>query len=646
MNTISSDDAVQRFATIWEHVECGISIIDAETREILAINPVAARMFGDDVSKILGKRCHKFICPAESCSCPIMDKGQVVDRSERKFVKADGTTIPIVKSVAKIQYNGRLALLESFTDISNLKEAEEKLVHLQVTEEANRAKSDFLSRMSHEMRTPMNAIIGMTKIAEGTDDVDKLKYCLSMIGVSANHLLGLINDVLDMAKIESGKFELDAEPLSIEEILIKICNLIMEQTEEKGITLHVSLGPDMAMRYVGDELRLSQVIANLMSNAVKFSPKGGTITLSADEVERRDNSSIVRFSVADTGIGMTPEQIAKLFNAFEQADTSISRRFGGTGLGLVISQSIVEKMNGSIRVSSTPGSGSTFTVDVELLHPVGQGNGDAFAADLAGKKILVVDSDSDSREQFALLAEKAGIRGESTADGADALVRINAAQKAGEPYDAIFVDNAHAPLTNDLPPGTDMCSLVLMATLQQWNKLGKEPRSAIRHFLAKPLFPSAIVGAIREASGISNAAAENSAAFQEAAYDFSRISLLLAEDVEINREIFASLLESTGVRIDIAENGSEALEKFRSAPDKYDIIVMDVQMPGMDGYEATKAIRALDMERAKSIPIIAMTANAFKSDIEKCMACGMDGHLAKPIDEKAVIETIRSYCAK
>jgi CheY-like chemotaxis protein len=307
----------------------------------------------------------------------------------------------------------------------------------------------------------------------------------------------------------------------------------------------------------------------------------------------------------------------------------------------------MEKMNGAISVDSTPGEGSVFTVDVELPRPAELESGTAFDADLAGKKILVVDSDQRTQDQFMLLAEKARFHVESVTDGDDALSRITSSQKANKPYDAIFADNAHAAsLAEKLPSGTDIRTLILMAMPQQWNKLEMKPHSAIRHFLAKPLFPSTIAKSIREATTVTDADGSAAAAHKDAVPDFSQVSLLLAEDVYMNREIFTSLLEPTKVRIDTAENGREALEKFRSAPDSYDIIIMDILMPVMDGYEATKAIRELDIEKARSIPIIAMTANVFKSDIEKCLDCGMNGHLPKPIDIKAVIETIRSYCVK
>ena len=396
------------------------------------------------------------------------------------------------------------------------------------TEEAlknSRAKSDFLSRMSHEIRTPMNAIIGMTKIADNTNDIGKLRYCLATIGVSSAQLLGLINDILDMSKIEAGKFELDFAPFNIEKSLMKVCNLIIDSAERKGQKFDVILGKNMKVHYLGDELRLSQVITNLLSNAVKFTPENGTITLTAEEKQRKEDGSVLRFTVADTGIGMTQEQIGRLFTSFEQADESITRKFGGTGLGLSISKSIIDKMNGTIWVDSEINKGTTFTFDIELKWSAQQSGGAIFngitPSDL---KLLIVEGKE----------------------------------------------------TEDVP-------------------------------------------------------------------DFSDVTLLLAEDVDINREIFITLLENTNVKIDIAENGLIAVQKFTAHPEQYNMIIMDVQMPEMDGYEATKTIRALDLPKAKSIPIIAMTANAFKEDVDKCIACGMNDHLAKPVDIKVVIGKILSY---
>ena len=389
----------------------------------------------------------------------------------------------------------------------------------------SRAKSDFLSRMSHEIRTPMNAIIGMTKIADNTNDIGKLRYCLATIGVSSAQLLGLINDILDMSKIEAGKFELDFAPFNIEKSLMKVCNLIIDSAERKGQKFDVILGKNMKVHYLGDELRLSQVITNLLSNAVKFTPENGTITLTVEEKQRKEDGSVLRFTVADTGIGMTQEQIGRLFTSFEQADESITRKFGGTGLGLSISKSIIDKMNGTIWVDSEINKGTTFTFDIELKWAAQQSGG------------VIVNGITPSDLKLLIVEGKE---------------------------------------TEDVP-------------------------------------------------------------------DFSDVTLLLAEDVDINREIFITLLENTNVKIDIAENGLIAVQKFTANPEQYNMIIMDVQMPEMDGYEATKTIRALDLPKAKSIPIIAMTANAFKEDVDKCIACGMNDHLAKPVDIKVVIGKILSY---
>ena len=516
------DSELKRVGTILDNIECGIAIVDAETHKILDINPVAERMYEGRKDTIMGEKCHELICPAEEGACPVTDKFQEVHRSERVLIKANGEMIPIIKSVAKIRYNDRPALLESFTDITDLKEAEEKVRLLKITEQANRAKSDFLSRMSHEMRTPMNAIIGMTKIAEGTDDINRLKYCLSMIDISSSHLLSIINDILDMSKIESGKFELDNAPLRIEKILAKISGIMLEQAEKKNVDLSIFAGSGTDVQYVGDELRLTQVITNLLSNAVKFTPAGGKVKLSVSEEQKEAGFSILRFAISDTGIGMTKEQLGKLFNAFEQADGSITRKYGGTGLGLAISKSIVEKMGGSIWAESILGEGSLFTFDVKLEH-------------------------AGTQEEISDIS-------------------------------------------------------------------GRTP----------PVFEEAPAG-------------------PKGMPDFSGITILLAEDVEINREIFIALLEGTNIKIDTAENGLEAVQKFKENPDRYAAIIMDIQMPVMNGYEATKTIRSLDMDKAKNIPIIALTADAFKEDVDRCIACGMNNHLKKPIEMEKVIEMLSRY---
>lgn len=516
-------------------------------------------------------------------------------------------------------------------------------------EQASRAKSDFLSRMSHEMRTPMNAIIGMRKIAEASDDVGKLRYCLANIGASSTHLLGLINDILDMSKIEAGKFELSKGPLHLEKMLIKICNLIIDKVEQKKQTLHVVLAKGIHLEYAGDELRLSQVVANLLSNAVKFTPDGGKIVLAVKETLKGDTGCLLHFSVADTGIGMTAEQRSRLFNSFEQADKSIAARFGGTGLGLAISKSIVEKMNGAIWVESEPGKGSTFLFDVEL-EPVWRQEGVVVGAGtrFSDLEVLAVSGNEEYREYFHEVAEGLGLSCRTAKTAGEAVDRIREAHTAQRPYQAVFIDallpdGAGVDIVRRLGSAIDGNTVVITSSFLEWSALEASAADVgVHRFLPRPLFPSLLANAVSGVVGHSSELSTEESQAREVP-DFSRITVLLAEDVAINQEIFIALLESTGLRIDTADNGLEAVHKFEQQPEKYDLIIMDLQMPVMDGYEATRTIRGMESLKAKTIPIVAMTANAFKEDIDRCLSVGMNDHMPKPIDEAVVFEKIRLF---
>jgi len=517
-------------------------------------------------------------------------------------------------------------------------------------QKANRAKSDFLSRMSHEMRTPMNAIIGMTKIAETTDEAPRLKYCLETISTSSEHLLGIINDILDMSKIEAGKFELEEAQMNIEKMLMKVCNIVMENMESKSQQFSVILSKDLVLNYIADDLRLSQVLTNLLSNASKFTPEGGKISLTIEEVVRREQTNTLRFSINDTGIGMSEEQISRLFNAFEQADGSVSRKFGGTGLGLVISKNIIEKMGGRIWVESEPGAGSTFIFEISLTRASHHQDTVIFDGirpeDIS---LLIVEHDDDIREHFLNITKSFGIKADSAGGHDDALALIDEASRKGRTYDIIFLDydlpNTDSfDFVNEMNGRVDRSSIIIITTYLTWHKIEQQALdNNVTHFITKPIFPSSVLDAINETIGT---AVKNMNIQTETTHDtqdLSDVSIILAEDVDINREIFMALLEDTRLSVDIAENGAICVDKFKEDPDKYDLIVMDIQMPEMDGYQATRAIRELDLPRAKTIPIIAMTANAFKEDVERCLECGMNDHLAKPIDEKAVIEKIAYY---
>ncbi|MCL2798451.1 MAG: response regulator [Firmicutes bacterium] len=529
--------------------------------------------------------------------------------------------------------------------------AEKELIRAE--QEANRAKSDFLSRMSHEMRTPMNAIIGMTKIAAGTDDVAKLRYCLSTIGSSGAHLLGIINDVLDMSKIEAGKLELEFVSMNLEKMLMRVCNIVVGNMEKKKQKFNVLLSKDLALNYIADDLRLSQVITNLLSNAVKFTPEGGEITLAVEQSGQREDKRVLQFSVSDTGIGLTDEQTGRLFNAFEQADGNVSRKYGGTGLGLVISKNIVEKMGGRIWVESEAGSGSTFFFEVVLKRAPHQDTVIFDGIRPEDIKLLIVEGDPDARKRFFDITESFGISADSAKNVDEVFALVEAAGRANRAYDIIFLDYDMPGMNgieviNSLKSRLDRNTVVIITSHLTWHRIEKLAlESHLTRYIAKPVFPSSVLDAINEVVGTAVKALDiTKTGAAKPVTDLSGVHVLLAEDVEVNREIFIALLEPTHLTVDCAENGLKAVEKFKEHPEKYDLIVMDIQMPEMDGYQATQAIRALEHPRAASIPIIAMTANAFREDVEKCLESGMNDHIAKPIDEKIVIEKIAHYTKK
>jgi signal transduction histidine kinase/DNA-binding response OmpR family regulator len=523
----------------------------------------------------------------------------------------------------------------------------------ETAEKASKAKSDFLANMSHEMRTPMNAIIGMTTIAKTAGNIEKKDYCLKKIEDASTHLLGVINDILDMSKIEANKFELSPVEFVFEKMLQKVVGVSSFRVDEKKQNLSVFIDKNIPPALVGDDQRLAQVIANLLSNAVKFTPEEGTIHLDARLESIRGGQCELKISVADSGIGITPEQKTRLFTSFEQADSGTSRKYGGTGLGLAISRRIVEMMHGRVWVDSEPGKGSTFSFTV-LLQEGRMQNERLLDPGVNWKnlKVLMVDDDKDIRGYFRDLADRFGINCDLASGGEEALGLIG--EKG--PYDIYFVDwkmpgmdgmelarkiKDSAPLKNGAPAK----SVVTMISATEWAVIEDDAKQAgVDKFIPKPLFPSSIADCINQCIGNEEIATVLSRKGGKAD-DFSGNTIILAEDIDINREIVLALLEPTGLSIDCAENGRQAVELFTANPDRYGMIFMDVQMPEMDGYEATGAIRTFEAGQKKSegIPIIAMTANVFKEDVDKCLAAGMNGHVGKPLNLEDVLAQLRKY---
>ncbi|MDR2421406.1 MAG: response regulator [Oscillospiraceae bacterium] len=512
-------------------------------------------------------------------------------------------------------------------------------------EAASRAKSEFLSNMSHEIRTPMNAIIGMTSIGRSADTVERKDYAFDKIGDASAHLLGVINDILDMSKIEANKLELSHAEFVFEKVLKKVVDVNNFRVDEKRQSLSVRIDRAIPRVLIGDDQRLTQVITNLMSNAVKFTPPGGDISIDARLDGAEDGICTLRISVTDTGIGISPEQQSRLFTSFQQAESGTSRKFGGTGLGLAISKRIIEMMGGRIWIESEAGRGSTFTFTVKAARGAEESQGLLPpGVNWGNLRLLAVDDDPGTLEYFAQLAQSAGVECDTASSGEEVCRTMDS---GGGEYDICFVDwkmpgMDGVELTRRLKGAGRGKSVVIMISSADWSAIEEEGRRAgVDKFLSKPLFPSSVIDCINECLGIGAVPAAPEEPGADGEDDFSGYCALLAEDVEINREIVMALLEPTRLRVECAENGAAAVKMFAGDPGRYDVIFMDVQMPEMDGYEAARRIRALGVPEAASVPIIAMTANVFREDIEKCIEAGMDRHLGKPLDTAEVLAALR-----
>jgi signal transduction histidine kinase/CheY-like chemotaxis protein len=517
-------------------------------------------------------------------------------------------------------------------------------------EEATMAKSVFLSKMSHEIRTPLNAIMGMSRIGQRSADPERVAYAFTRIDEASEHLLGVINDILDISKIEAGKFELSDVEFNLENVFKKAVDIIVFKIAEKQQHFNISIDPDLPHNVIGDEQRMVQVLLNLLSNAVKFTDEGGNVSLVCKLVSVKDGYVDFTVIVKDNGIGITPEQQANLFKSFQQADSGITRKYGGTGLGLAISRTIAQMRGGDITVKSEYGKGSEFTYKSHLkLSGNPERDTALVAADMASLNILTVDDESAVLEYFADFGIHHGLHIESANSGNNALDKI----KSHGGYDIYFIDWRMPgidglELARDIKRDSD--GIVIMFSGADLSVIETEAKGiGVTAFLQKPLFESDIISCINkccEQIGFTRLRKAEKTAEDETNIDdsdFSGYSILIAEDVDINQVVVEALLEGTGINIEFADDGSIAVDKFKREPDKYDLIFMDVHMPVLDGYGATRQIRALDVPRAKTIPIVAMTANVFREDVDRCLAAGMNDHIGKPLDIAVVIRKMRQY---
>lgn len=521
---------------------------------------------------------------------------------------------------------------------------------LMLAQHANEAKTTFLSNMSHDIRTPMNAIIGFSTIAAShLDNKNQVRECLNKVLSSSNHLLSLINDILDMSRIESGKIQIKEQPCNISEIMHNLVNIIQPQVKAKQMQLFIDTFDIVNEDIFADPLKLNQVFINLLSNAVKYTPAGGTITFQITQKPAfRHGFADFVFEVSDNGVGMSPEFVQHIFEPFTREATSTQTGIQGTGLGMAITKNIVELMNGQIEVKSEPGKGTTFTVSLTLrVQDGGSANCDIKA--LEGMRALAVDDDFHVCDSVSKMLKKIGLRPEWTTSGREAVYRAQLALEENDPFSTYIID-WQMPDMNGVETARRIRDTVggnkpiIILTAYEWGDIEDEAKKlGVTAFCSKPLFMSDLKNALLACNNLGDKPAQEVTLKEQ----FQDARILLVDDVEMNREVAEFILTESGFQVECAPDGTDAVEMVKNSPEHYyDAILMDVQMPTMNGYEATRIIRHLEREDVKTMPILAMTANALEEDKAKSLKSGMNEHIAKPIDIKQFFGILAKYFEK
>ncbi len=511
-------------------------------------------------------------------------------------------------------------------------------------QQASVAKTAFLSSMSHEIRTPMNAIIGLDSIALKEPNLpDRTREHLRKIGDSARHLLSLINDILDMSRIESGRMTLKNEEFSFGNMLEQINVMVGGQCAEKGLNYDCNVIGTVDDFYIGDDMKLKQVLINILGNAVKFTPKGGDITFTVERVAQFANKTTLRFIIKDTGVGMDEEYLPHIFEVFSQEDSTAANAYGGTGLGMPITKNIVEMMNGNISVKSQKHVGSEFTVNVTLRNSENAIDKNKITLSPSDLNVLIIDDDPIACEHAKLVLEEVGIPADVAMSGDEAIKMMELHSARREAYNLLLIDlrmpyQDGIEVTRRVRKLLGNESTIIILTAHHWDDVMEEALEAgVDKFMSKPLFASSVMTEFSQAIEQKRVALAN----EHKLADLTGRHILIAEDMFINAEILKEILQMRDMEVDHAENGKIVVEMFdKSPPNFYDAVLMDIRMPVMDGLQATVAIRKLERPDAKTVPIIAMTANAFDEDVQRSLQAGMNAHLSKPVEPEHLYETL------
>jgi two-component system, sensor histidine kinase and response regulator len=653
------EDAEARLRAILDNVLDGIITIDG-SGTVISINLAVVKMFGYDAGEVIGRNI-KMLMPEpnrgshDGYLARYESTGKTraigVGRELEGLTKA-GLTFPMELTVTEVAFQGQRMFVGLVRDITERKRSEDASRHARAAAEvANRTKSDFLANMSHEIRTPMNAILGMTYLALRAAPSPQQHGYLTKIGHAAQSLLGIMNDILDFSKIEAGKLEMEHIAFSLDEVLLRnLVDIVGQKAEEKGISLEFFVAQETPRFLIGDPLRLGQILINLVNNAIKFTDKGKILVKVETEEVTLDRVRL-EFSVSDTGIGMSPDQMENLFQSFNQGDTSFTRKYGGTGLGLAISKQLCELMGGSIAAESEVDTGSTFRFTASFgiagdeLPRVARESGSHPHA----RNVLIVDDSESARSVLLAMIQSNGFLARAVSSGEEALSALTRGSQVGHPFDLVLmdwrlpgIDGIEASRRIKEHPTLSPVPAILMISAFESDEVMNglsEPR--FDGFLVKPVTEPLLMRTIASIceEKIDGAASELQPASDCLPPALAGRRVLVVEDNEINQDLASELLGDLGIRVTIADNGREGVNQVSAEP--FDLVLMDIQMPVMDGLTATKLIRS--KERFRRLPIIAMTAHAMRGDRERSLDAGMNDHLTKPINPDTLTATLQRW---